>query len=348
MNNEENNSLKPLKEINYNFFPHDQKKVMEKIGKETLLNDLRKMLLIRNFELRAESAYLHGFIGGFFHSYMGQEAIQVAGVQVFGKENWYLTTYRCHALALLLGATPNEVMAELYGKATGNAKGRGGSMHLYTERMLGGFAIVGGHVPVATGVGFALKYKKIKNEAAICYMGDGAVAQGAVHEALNIASLWDLPCIYIIENNEWGMGTAVERAICVDLLAEDKAPGYRMKGYTLDGMDYFNCYAGFEHIYKETVETSRPVLVEVVTKRFRGHSISDPGLYRSKDELKGHMQRDPLTLLRQALIEAGYLDEETYKAMDKEYRDLVLEAMKYAEESPWPDPITLEEDVFAP
>ena len=254
-----------MKEIQYSFFPHDQKQVIEKVGKPNLLENLRQMLLIRNFEVRAESAYLHGFIGGFFHSYIGQEPIQVAGIQAFGKNNWFSATYRCHALALLLGATPKEVMAELFGRETGNAGGRGGSMHLYTDRMLGGFGIVGGHVPVATGVAFALQYKGIKDEASICYLGDGAVAQGAFHEALNMASLWNLPCIYVIENNKWGMGTSVERAICVDLLAEDKAPGYRMKGYTLNGMDYFNCYAGFDHIYQETLKTQRPVLVEVVT-----------------------------------------------------------------------------------
>lgn len=337
-----------MKEIHYNFFPSDRKKVIEAAGKETLINNLRQMLLIRNFEVRAESAYLHGFIGGFFHSYMGQEAIQVAGIQVFGKNNWYAATYRCHALALLLGVTPKEAMAELFGRTTGNALGRGGSMHLYTDRMLGGFGIVGGHVPVATGCAFALKYQGIKDQAAICYLGDGAVAQGAFHEALNMASLWDLPCIYIIENNEWGMGTSVEKAICVDHLAEDKAGGYRMKAYTIDGMDYFNCYAAFDHIYKETLATQRPVLVEAVTQRFRGHSVSDPGLYRSKENLKSHMQRDPLTLLRDALIEAGFITEEKYHEIDKEMREIVLEAKQFAEESPWPDPVTLEEDVFAP
>jgi pyruvate dehydrogenase E1 component subunit alpha len=344
----ENRSLKPLKEIKYNFFPHDQKKVIAKAGKEALLKNLRQMLLIRNFEVRAEAAYLHGLIGGFFHSYMGQEAIQVAGVQVFGKDNWYIATYRCHAIALLLGATPNEVMAELFGRSTGNALGRGGSMHLYTDRLLGGFGIVGGHVPVATGCAFALKYQNIKDQASICYLGDGAVAQGAFHEALNMASLWDLPCIYIIENNQWGMGTSVEKAICVDHLAEDKASGYRMKAYTLDGMDYFNCYAGFDHIYKETLETQRPVLVEVVTHRFRGHSISDPGLYRSKEELKEEMERDPLIIMKKALISAGIVTEQQIEQMDKEELAVVMAAKKFAEESPWPDPVTLEEDVFAP
>ena len=137
-------------------------------------------------------------------------------------------------------------MAELYGRATGNAKGRGGSMHLYTDRLLGGFGIVGGQIPIATGAAFTIKYLGKKGEVAVCFLGDGAVAQGAFHESLNLASLWNLPCIYVIENNQWGMGTAFNRAIAVDRLAEDKAPGYNMKGYTFDGMDFFNCYAGFE------------------------------------------------------------------------------------------------------
>jgi pyruvate dehydrogenase E1 component alpha subunit len=336
------------KEINYNFFQADRKKVMKQLGKEKLLSCLDQMLLIRNFEIRAESAYQHGMIGGFFHSYMGQEAIQTAAVNVLGPNNWYVTSYRVHALALLLGATPNELMAELYGRAAGNAKGRGGSMHFYTERLLGGFGIVGGQVPIATGAAFTVKYLKKKDEVAICFLGDGAVAQGAFHESLNIASLWSLPCIYVIENNRWGMGTAVERAIAVDKLAEDIAPSYDMKGYTFDGMDFFTCYAGFEHVQQEVLKTNHPVLVEVITERFRGHSISDPALYRSKESLKSCMALDPITIMRDALIEAGMLDEETFKQMDKAHKDFVVAAMEYADKCPWPNPVELEEDVFAP
>lgn len=331
----------------YNMFPSDTRVVLNAIGKERLLEDLRAMLLIRNFEIRAEAAYQQGFIGGFFHSYIGQEAIQVAAVRAAGLENWYITSYRCHALALLLGATPDEIMAEFYGRANGNARGRGGSMHLYTDRLLGGFGIVTGQLPIATGAAFSLKYLGETDKAALCFFGDGAVAQGAFHESLNLASLWDLPCIYIIENNQWGMGTPVDKAICVKRLAEDKAPGYNMKAYTLDGMDYFNCYAGFDHIYKEVLKTGRPILVEVLTERFRGHSVSDPALYRSKEELKVSMENDPLLIMKEALIEAKIIDEELYKALDKEQRTHVLEAMEYAEQSPWPDPKTLEQDVFA-
>lgn len=330
------------------FFPSETAKVIKELGKEVLLENLRRMLLIRNFETRAEAAYLQGKVGGFFHSYIGQEAVQVAALQAFGPENWYITSYRCHALALLLGATPNEIMAELYGRSTGNARGRGGSMHLFTNRLLGGFGIVGGQIPIATGAGFTIKYRDIKNEAAICFLGDGAVAQGTFHESLNLAALWDLPCIYIIENNHWGMGTAVEKAISVERLAEDKAPGYGMKGYTLNGMDFFNCYAGFLHIYREVLVTSRPVLVEVITERFKGHSISDPGLYRPKEGLKACMQNDPISIMQKTLLEVDIGDEALFKEMDKQEREKAVHAMAYADASPWPNPIELEEDVFAP
>lgn len=329
-------------------FSHDQQQLIKEIGPRVLIEILRKMLLIRNFEVRAESAYLQGKVGGFFHSYMGQEAIQTAAVQAIGQNNWWIASYRCHALALLLGATTDELMAELYGRAAGNALGRGGSMHFYTDRMLGGFGIVAGQIPAATGAAFALKYQGIADQVAVCFFGDGAVAQGAFHESLNLASLMDLPCIYVIENNHWGMGTPVEKAICVKRLAEDHAPGYGMKAYTLDGMDFFNCYSGFTHIKNEVLATGRPVLVEAVTDRFRGHSISDPGLYRTKVDLKKTMGRDPLILMKQALIEAEIIDEDRYKEMDKEMRDAVVKSMEYADKSPWPSPATLEEDVFAP
>lgn len=318
------------------------------LGKEKLKAILYKMLLIRNFELRAEAAYQQGKIGGFFHAYVGQEAIQTAVVEALGNNHWYATSYRCHALALLLGATPNELMAELFGRATGNAKGRGGSMHFFTERLMGGFGIVGGQIPIATGAAFALKYQKKKEELAVCFMGDGAVAQGAFHESLNLAALWNLPCIYVIENNQWGMGTAVHRAISVERMAESKAPSFGMKGYTLNGMNFFECYAGFSHFMKEVLETGRPLLVEVLTERFKGHSISDPALYRSKECLKKIMETDPIASFQAVLINENRLTEEEAKELDKEARSVILEAINFADQSPWPDPLTLEQDVFSP
>lgn len=333
--------------ITYNFFKSDPKAVIKQVGKERLLECLKEMLLIRNFEIRAEAAYLQGKIGGFFHSYMGQEAIQTSAVDIMGKDQWWITSYRCHALALLLGATPNELMAELFGRATGNAKGRGGSMHFYTQTLLGGFGIVAGQVPIATGAAFTMKYLK-KKGVAVCFLGDGAVAQGSFHESLNIASLWNLPCIYVIENNQWGMGTAVSRAIAAQPIAEKQAVSYDMQAYTFDGMDFFNCYAGFSHVFEVVKKTSRPVLVEVVTERFRGHSISDPALYRSKESLTKCMERDPILLLFQALKKEKMITDDEYEAMDKAQKEKVVAALKFAEDSPWPDPILLGEDVFAP
>lgn len=331
----------------YHFFKADPQEVIKKLGKDRLIHCLKEMLLIRHFETRAEAAYLQGKIGGFFHSYIGQEAIQTAAVQVMGPQQWWITSYRCHALALLLGATPNELMAELFGRLTGNAKGRGGSMHFFTDRLLGGFGIVAGQVPLATGAAFSIKYQKQKG-VAVCFLGDGAVAQGSFHESLNIASLWNLPCIYVIENNQWGMGTAVHRAIAVQPIAEKMAGSYNMKSYTLDGMDFFNCFAGFSEAFEEVKKTSRPVLIEALAHRFKGHSISDPGLYRSKEALAKCMEQDPIARLYQALLKEKILSEEQYEVLDKEQKNRAIDALKFAEDSPWPDPITLEEDVFAP
>jgi pyruvate dehydrogenase E1 component alpha subunit len=332
----------------YNVFPSDAKKAIAELGKDRLISALEQMLLIRNFEIRAESAYQHGKIGGFFHAYTGQEAIQVACIAAFGVKHWFTTTYRCHALALLLGVTPKEAMAELYGKETGIARGRGGSMHLYADRMLGGLAIVGGHLPIATGAAFSIKYQNQNDLASLCFLGEGAVVQGAVHESLNLASLWDLPCIYIIENNQWGMGTHVSRALSIQPIAESLAPCYNIKGYTFDGMDFFGCYQGFQHVHQEIMKDRRPVLIEILTERFKGHSVSDPGLYRTKESLAEVMKKDSILTFKDALIKAKMLTEEQYKAMDEKQKELVIEAMKYADDSPLPDPIILEEGVLAP
>ena len=318
------------------------------IDKDLLINSLRMMYRIRHFEQRGEAAYQQGKVGGFYHSYVGQEAIQAACIAACGKEHWFTTTYRCHALALLLDATPNEMMAELYGKATGNAKGMGGSMHMYGPRMLGGLAIVGGHIPIATGAAFTIKYLEQKGLVSICFLGEGATVQGAFHESLNLAALWNLPCIYVIENNHWGMGTAANRAVCVEPIAEHFAKAYGISSYTLDGMDFFKCYEGFEKALNECLTTSRPILIEAITDRFRGHSISDPATYRTKDSLKETMGKDPILVFQKALVEDGILTEKECVAIDKEERELVIASMKFADESPWPDPMTLEEGGFAP
>ncbi len=332
----------------YHFFPSDTAKLVSAIGAGVLKEVLQQMLLIRHFEARGEAAYQQGKVGGFYHSYAGQEAIQTACIAACGVDHWFTTTYRCHALALLLGASPNAMMAELYGRSTGIAKGLGGSMHMYADHLLGGLAIVGGHIPIATGAGFTIKYLKEKGKASFCFFGDGASVQGAFHESVNLAVLLRLPCIYVIENNQWGMGTAVNRAVCVQPIAEHFAKAYGITSYTLDGLDFFNCYAGFKAALEECLTTSKPVLIEAVTERFRGHSISDPGLYRSKESLKKTMEKDPLVRLKQILIEHRMLTEEEFVQMDEKQKELVILAMRYADESPWPDPITLEEGVLAP
>jgi pyruvate dehydrogenase E1 component alpha subunit len=333
----------------YHFFPSSPEAVASQLGSDTLRESLFKMLLIRHFEIRGEAAYQQGKVGGFYHAYIGQEAIQVGCLAASGQNHWFTTTYRCHALALLLGATPNEMMAELYGRATGLAKGLGGSMHMYADNLLGGLAIVGGHVPIATGAAFTIKYKKEKGKASFCFLGDGAVVQGAVHESLNLASLWNLPCLFVIENNQWGMGTAVARAVCVQPIAESMASAYAVRSYTLDGQDFFNCFAGFQDALSYVLKESKPVLIEVITERLRGHSISDPAVYRTKESLaKIAAEKDPILLMKKTMLQKKWLTEEEFEKMDQEAKETVLAAMKFAEESPWPDPITLEEGVFAP
>lgn len=339
----------------YHFYPHDVDRVISVLGRDGLIECLQRMYLIRHFETRAEAAYQQGKIGGFFHSYVGQEAVQTAAVAMMGKKQWWSTSYRCHALALLLDATPEELMAELYGRATGNALGRGGSMHFFTERLLGGGGIVGGQIPLATGAAFSIKYRQVvpdslgpQAEVSVCFLGDGAVVQGAFHESLNLSSLWNLPCIYVIENNQWGMGTGVTRAVCVEPIAEKKAPGYGMESITLDGADFFSCAAGFYYAYEQVKKTSRPMLIEVVVDRFKGHSISDPGLYRTREQLQSCMENDPIMIMTRVLESRKMADAAMVAQMDKQAKDQVLAAMDFADKSPWPDPIHLEEDVLAP
>lgn len=322
--------------------------IISELGQSTLLELLKHMLRIRNFELRAEVGYQQGKIGGFLHLYIGQEAVQTAAIQAIGVENWWSTTYRCHALALLLGETPRSLFAELYGRSTGNAGGRGGSMHLYSRKMLGGFAIVAGGIPVATGA--ALSCKRLKtNEISICFFGDGACAQGVVHESLNMASMWSLPCMYVIENNKWSMGTPLCRTLAnFDFFPEKAAEAYDIRYLRFDGMDILQCYAGFKEAYRHIQHTGRPIVVEVLTERFRGHSISDPGLYRTKEEVRACMARDPILVMKDILLSHKLLTEEQFQQMEQTAREEITVAAQAAESDPWPNPLELEEGVFAP
>lgn len=325
----------------------DRQALLKELGKDRLMDMLYQMLLIRNFEIRAEEAYRHGKVGGFLHVYSGQEAVAVGAAGALGAKDWWIGTYRCHGYALVLGATPEELMAELFGRATGNALGRGGSMHLFTERLLGGFGIVGGHIPIACGAAFSAQYRGV-DEIAVCFLGDGAVAQGAFHESLNMAALWKQPCLFVIENNRWGMGTAVSKAIAAEPIAERQAYSYGIKGYTCDGMDLLSTYGAFRQMRQEIVQQSGPILLEMRVERFRGHSISDPAVYRTKEQLKEIIQQDPLHRLMVDLQEVGWIDETQYKALEHQARQKILDAIEYADAQPWPDVATLEEGVFAP
>lgn len=337
-------ATKPLPE----YFPFDITKTMQELGKEKLLHALKEMVRIRQFETRAEAAYQAGNIGGFFHSYIGQEAIQTATITALGFNHWFTTSYRCHALALLLGEPPQELMAELFGKSTGNAKGRGGSMHLYSKRLLGGFGIVGGQIPIATGAAFSSKYLGHKDEVALCYFGDGAVPQGTFHESLNFASIHSLPCIYVIENNQWSMGTPLKRTLAnYSHFSKEAAQAYDIQHYLLDGMNFFSTYNGFKSAYEYVTSKSRPVLIECHAERFKGHSISDPGLYRTKEELKGCVARDPILFFKSKLQDVGLINEEEFKIMEAACRQEMIEAVAFAENSPWPEVTELEQGVFA-
>lgn len=333
--------------ISYNFYKANVDAIIEQVGKDKALYALEEMLKIRHFEQRGEQAYQMGKVWGFYHSYTGQEAIQTAAVLALGREkNLWVTTYRCHALALLLGMSVEEGMCELYGKENGNAQGRGGSMHLYTQNMFGGFGIVGGQWPIGAGLAFSLQYKNIDNEIAICFGGDGSIVQGTMHESMNLAMLWKLPVLYVIENNQLGMGTQIERAIATLPIGESLAKGYNAPCYTVDGMNFCDLYQVFSEAKKRILEEKTPVIIEAVTQRFRGHSISDAATYRSKEALKEIQKMDPLISFSQLLIEKGFLSEQDYQNISDSCKQKVLDAMKLADSSPYPDTNTLEQGVI--
>ena len=328
--------------------------VINEIGKERLLELYRRMLLIRRFEEKTVAGVRQKKIAGFLHTYIGTEPVAVGmydHLDVVDPDgyDYTVTSYRCHAQALLSGLDPKELMAELYGKVTGNVRGKGGSMHFFskTHRMLGGHGIVGGQTPVGTGGAFAIKYRK-EPGVSVTFLGDGAVAQGTLHESLNLASLWDLPAIYVVENNQWGMGTASTRAVSVDMIAESKAPGYGIKGYTVDGSDIFATWKAFKDIVAEVRATSRPVLVEAKSVRFMGHSVSDSQPYRTRSDIDSlRSSKDGLLKPAVALIDADWATEAELDSIDENVREVVAEAVQFAEESPLPPMSELQRHVFA-
>jgi pyruvate dehydrogenase E1 component alpha subunit len=307
------------------------------------------MLLVRRFEEKTAEAYASGKIGGFCHLYIGQEAVAVGSIAALRPDDYVICSYREHAQALTRGIPATAVMAELYGKATGCSKGKGGSMHLFdvSRRFMGGHAIVGGHIPLATGIGLAIKYRG-GDEVCVCYFGEAAVNIGAFHEALNMASVWKLPVIFLCENNRYGMGTAFERVAAVTDVVEH-ACSYDMAAEVVNGMDVHEMQRATERAVQRARAGGHPTLLEVRTYRFMGHSMSDPlhGVYRTKEEVEDQKKRDPIALLALKLKEEGVLDQAGLDALDAEVRAEVEAAVKYAEESPDPDPAELQAQVLA-
>ena len=310
---------------------------------------LRQMLLIRHFEEKAAEAYALGKIGGFCHLYIGQEAVAVGSLAALRDDDYVISSYREHGQALVRGISAGAVMAELFGKATGCSKGKGGSMHLFDaeKRFMGGHGIVGGHVPLGAGIGFAIKYKG-GDQVCICYFGEAAVNIGAFHETLNMASVYHLPVIFCCENNRYGMGTAFERVAAVTDVAEH-ACSYDMAAELVNGMDALAVYAATQRAVERARKGGHPTLLEVRTYRYMGHSMSDPlhGVYRTKDEVEEQKKRDPISQLALKLKEEGALDQAGLDALDAEVRAEVDEAVKFADASPDPDSAELTTHVVA-
>lgn len=306
-------------------------------NKEAELKMLYDMLAIRRFEEKAQQQYQQQKIGGFLHLYIGQEAVAVGSVAAVRTDDYMITAYRDHGHALARGMGMNEAMAEIFGKATGCSKGLGGSMHYFDKarNMMGGHAIVGGHVPLGAGFAFAARYRG-EDRISLCYMGDGAINIGAFHEALNMAALWKLPCIFICENNQFAMGTAATRSNHLKELV-DRGAGYNMKSIAIDGMDVREVRDKIGEIATSIRKNPEPYWVECRTYRYRGHSMSDPGTYRTKEELEKHKKDDPITNFSGTLIKEGLLTEEEFKKMDAEVKALATESVKFAESSPDPD-----------
>ena len=326
----------------------------KEVSSATMLSWLRDMLLIREFEVRTMQAYQERKIGGFCHIYIGQEAVAVGCTAAIQKKDPMVTAYRDHGHALARGMDPKYCMAEMYGRIGGCAKGKGGSMHMFDKHnnLFGGHGIVGAQTPLGAGLAFAGKYidEVINGEKSdrvtLCFLGDGALNQGAFHEAQNLAGLYDLPVIYVVENNGYSMGTAIDRGTTMAHSLISKAVGYGIDGYEIEGMDVMNVHARMSEVVERCRETSRPAFVDMKTYRFKGHSMSDPRKYRTREEEQHWEEGDPITTLRDQLIKAGNLDQAGFKQMNQQIKQEVRESMDWAEASPVPDASELYHDVF--
>jgi pyruvate dehydrogenase E1 component alpha subunit len=316
-------------------------------GAEKLLELYGEMLLIRRFEEKAGQMYGMGLIGGFCHLYIGQEAVVVGMQATLQTQDSVITTYRDHGHMLACGMDPNGVMAELTGREGGYSRGKGGSMHMFSKEknFYGGHGIVGANVPLGTGIAFSHKYK---GDGGVCldYFGDGAVNQGQVYESFNMAALWDLPIIYVIENNRYGMGTSVERASAQPDLY-NRGCAYGIPGAQVDGMDVVQVFEGGQKAVEHVRAGKGPFILEMQTYRYRGHSMSDPAKYRTKEEVqKMRTEKDPIETLKDVLIGLKVADEDSLKAIDRSVRERVNAAADYAQESPEPDPSELYTDIL--
>ena len=307
----------------------------------------RDMLLIRRFEERAGQLYGMGLIGGFCHLYIGQEAVVVGMQSTINDKDAIITSYRDHGHMLAAGMEARGVMAELTGRATGYSKGKGGSMHMFSreKNFYGGHGIVGAQVPIGTGLAFAHKYNG-SNNVSLTYFGDGSANQGQVYEAMNMAALWKLPVIYIIENNRYGMGTSVERASAITELYRH-GDSFGIPGERVDGMDVLAVRTAGEKAVEHARSGAGPYILEMQTYRYRGHSMSDPAKYRTKEEVdKFRNERDPIEHIRKRLLDAKIVDEAALKAVDAEIRKIVNDAAEFSQQSPEPDPSELWTDIL--
>ncbi len=315
-------------------------------SRETAEAVLAKMLLIRRFEERAGEMYAKAKIGGFLHLCIGEEATIVGATQALRDSDYLLSTYREHGQALARGTPAEAVMAELFGKRDGCSGGRGGSMHLFDmeRRFLGGYGIVGGNLPLAAGVALASDYRGTE-DATLCMFGDGATNTGNFGETMNFAALWKLPVVFMVINNQFGMGTALERHSAVTDLSE-KAAGYGVPGRRCDGMDVLDVHATVSEALQKARGDRQPLLVEAVTYRYRGHSMADPEEYRTKEEVEEWRAGDPLTTFPKRLTDEGLLSKEDIERMDKEALAVVDAAVEFADGSPFPDLDSLYDDIY--
>jgi pyruvate dehydrogenase E1 component alpha subunit len=321
--------------------------VAQKFSKETYLYWYELMQLIRQFESKSEEMYkMAGKIRGFFHVYNGQEAIAAGCMTATNQEDPFITAYRDHGLALAKGMSPNSAMAELYGKATGCSKGKGGSMHLFSKEhyFFGGHGIVGAQIGTGAGLAFAEQYRGSKN-VVLCFFGDGAARQGMLHEVFNLAMLWKLPVVFICENNNYAMGTSIERTSNVIDIYK-LADAYEMPADKIDGMTSEAVHEGVARAVNRARQGEGPTLLEMKTYRYKGHSVSDPQKYRTKDEVEEYKDQDPITKVTKTILDNNFATEADLKAIDDKISLIVDASVKFAEESPWPDDSEVYKDVY--